>query len=104
MGVFQNNIVHIAYISTDDDLILAACLHHLDNTLGRIQLFGICLALILQFEAQTGNAMCQRDDILFTADQFDDGFGKRIVIFCHSSPPVDFHVSGNLPLARIHLP
>ena len=105
VGGFQDNIIHISHIGANDDLILTGGFHDLEYAVQFFDFFGLCQRNIFQFETQTCNAMCQRDNVFFTADQLDNAFGKHVVIFCHGSPPNAFLVFScfhNDPAAGAH--
>ena len=79
-----HGIVHIADLIADDDLILTALLDDRSDAIGLFQNFCLCLALIIQRETQSGDAVGQRDNVVFSADILDDDAGKTIVLTCHN--------------------
>ena len=78
-----HSIVHIRHLLADDHHVLAAGLDDGHNAIGLFQNVCICLALVLQLEAQTGHAVSHRNNIALAADILDDNAGKAIVFTCH---------------------
>ena len=83
MAHFQHSVIHIVDLIADDHLILSACLHDLDHAVGGLQNFLVCLALVLQLEAQTGDAVRHGDDVALAANILDNNARKAVVFTCH---------------------
>ncbi len=80
-------VVDIGDMRADHDLVLALGMHDLDDALKLGDLLVICLALILQTEAQARDAVRIGCDIVLAAHQLDDAGGKLSPVPCHVVPP-----------------
>ena len=67
----------------DDDLILAAGLHHSHDAVGRLQDVRVRLGLVLEVEPEPGDAVGDRGDVVFPAYVLQDDAGKTVVLTCH---------------------
>ena len=77
--------VDLGDLCADDDLVLAVGRSNAHHTRGAADCLGVRLALILQIEAQTGDAVGHVGDVALAAHQLDDCFGKFFVVclLCH---------------------
>ena len=78
-----HSVVHIGNLLTDDHHILSAGLDHGHDAVGLFQHIGVCLALVLQFEAQAGHAVGKGHDIALAANILDDNARKTIIFTSH---------------------
>lgn len=85
MANLADRFIHVRDVVADDDLVLAAALHNRDNTVRFFEHIGLGFALILELEAQTGNAVRQRDDVALAAHILDNNARKAAVFTSHKS-------------------
>ena len=78
-----HSIVHIGNLLADDHHILPAGLDHGHDAIGLFQHIGVCLALVLQLEAQAGHAVGQGHDIALAAHVLNDDTRKTIIFTSH---------------------
>ena len=84
MADFHHRVIDVAHRLPDDDLVLAARLHHLHDAVGLLQNGGVGLALVLQDKSQPGDAVGQADNVVLAAHILQDDPCQTIV-FVHGS-------------------
>src|SRR5699024_1177773 len=71
-------VVNVRHMVADDHHVLAAGLDNGHNAVGTFQHVGVGLALVLQLEAQAGDAVGERNDVGLAADVLDDDPRKTV--------------------------
>ena len=79
---------HVCDRRTDHDLVLPACLHHIDDALGGLELCGLGLGFILEYKAQTRGAVAHGGHVLLAAHELEDGFCQCFVVSHDCLPSV----------------
>lgn len=83
----HHSLVDVGHLVADDHHVLAARLDDGDNAVGLFQHIGLGLALILQFEPQTGHTVGQADNVAFAAHVLQNDPRKTIVFASHMISP-----------------
>ena len=78
-----HSVVDVCHLVADDHHVLAAGTQDLDDAVGLLKDLGVCLALVLQFEAQAGDAVGERSNVLLAAHILDDNTRKTIIFTSH---------------------
>ena len=75
MSHLYHGVIDLCHRVSDHYLVLAVGLHDLDHAVSLVEDIGVGLALVLQFEAQTGNAVGNAANVLFAAHILNDNAG-----------------------------
>lgn len=78
--VLHDRIEHRDDFASDDNLILSCGLDDRDDAVELLDLIGLCLALVLQREAQARDAVLELGDIVLSSDESDQLVAKLAVI------------------------
>ena len=81
-------VVNLVDLAAQNDLELAGSLYHLDHALQTADHILVRLFVVPQHEAETGEAVGHRLDVLFAADILDDVGSDLFVV--HTDPPQVF--------------
>ena len=81
-------VVNLVDLAAQNDLELAGSLHHLDHALQTADHILVRLFVVPQHEAETGEAVGHRLDVLFATDILDDVGSDLFVV--HTDPPQIF--------------
>ena len=79
----QNFVIGFFHMVANDDLILAALIHHTHHTVNGFDSCIVDLAFVLDHEPQTGHAVGHAGDVLHAANVFHDLLHYDRVISCH---------------------
>ena len=78
-----HRVIDLGHMVADDHHVLPARLDDGDDAVGVLEDVGLGFALVLQLEAEAGDAVGQGKDVGLAADVLDDDPRKTVVFACH---------------------
>ena len=79
----EHGIVDIGYVRADNNLVLAAGVHNLDNAVGVLEYLVVGEGLILELKTKTRHAVREALDVVLATHVLDDDAGETVVLACH---------------------
>ena len=77
---------------TNDNLILSAGLNDVDNSIHIIEDISVRFGFIFEFESQPSDTVCERVDIFFAADIFNNIRGELLILSSHGKNSSRFEI------------
>ena len=82
----DHRVVGLPHLVANDHLVLAGGVHHLDDAVQLADALVVGLALVLEHEAQAGDAVRDGGDVVGASHELDHVGSELVPILCHCFP------------------